>query len=231
MQGPYAHFRKENAHVADKTRKAELLTGLHDGVVEYDEDKTVALANEVVAEGVDAYDAIMDGLAKGMETVGGMYARQEYFVPELLLCADALYAALEILRPHLKIESHAEPRKIVVGVVEGDIHDIGKNLVKVMFDAAGWEVIDLGADVKIERFAAEQQKAGAQVVGISALMTTSMLAMPRIIKMIKEGDPNTRVLVGGAPLNPDIATQYGADGYAPNAGEAVAAAEAILAQS
>lgn len=217
--------------MADETKKAEILAGLHDGVVEFDEDRTVEVANEAVAEGVDAYEAIMDGLAKGMETVGGMYARQEYFVPELLLCADALYAALDILKPHLKKENHAEAKKVVLGVVEGDIHDIGKNLVKVMFDAAGWEVIDLGADVKIERFAEEQKKAGAQVVGISALMTTSMLAMPKIIKMVKDGDPNARVLVGGAPINPDIAGSYGADGYAPNAGEAVAAAMAILAQS
>jgi len=217
--------------VADETRKAEILAGLHDGVVEFDEDRTAEVAHEAVAEGVDAYEAIMDGLARGMETVGGMYARQEYFVPELLLCADALYAALEILKPHLKKEAVTAPKKVVLGVVEGDIHDIGKNLVKVMFDAAGWEVHDLGADVKIERFAEEQKKTGAQVVGISALMTTSMLAMPRIIKMVKDGDPNAKVLVGGAPINPDIASSYGADGYAPNAGEAVAAAMAILAQS
>jgi len=214
--------------MASPHRIAQILQGLHDAVVDFDNERTIALARTAVSEGVDAYDAIMHGLAKGMETVGDLYARQEYFVPELLLCADALYAALEILRPHLKVETHASPHKIVLGVVEGDIHDIGKNLVKVMFDAAGWDVIDLGSDVKIERFAEEQQKTGAQIVGISALMTTSMLAIPKIIKMVKEGDPNSRVLVGGAPLNPNIAANYGADGYAENAGEAVAAAEALL---
>ena len=215
--------------MATAERTTEILQGLHDAVVEFEEEDTVKLAHAAVDEGVDAYDAIMNGLARGMETVGDLYARQEYFVPELLLCADALYAALDVLRPHLKVEAHAEPRKIVLGVVEGDIHDIGKNLVKVMFDAAGWEVIDLGADVKIERFAEEQKKTGAQVVGISALMTTSMLAMPKIIKMVKDGNPNVCVLVGGAPLNPDIANHYGADGYADNAGQAVAAAEAMAA--
>ena len=116
----------------------------------------------------------------------------------------------------------------MLGVVEGDIHDIGKNLIKVMFDAAGWEVLDLGADVKVERFAEEQKTNGAQVIGLSALMTTSMLAMPKIIKMLRDADPNVRVLVGGAPLNADIATAYGADGYADNAGEAVAKAESML---
>ena len=217
--------------MASDERKAEILKGLHDSVVEYEEEKTVEIANAAVEEGVDAFEAIMGGLAKGMETVGDLYVRQEYFVPELLLCADALYAGLEVLRPHLKAESHAEPRKIILGVVEGDIHDIGKNLVKVMFDAAGWEVFDLGADVKIERFAEEQKKCGAQVVGISALMTTSRLALPRIIKMLRDTDSNVRVLVGGAPLNPEIAASYGADGYADNAGEAVQQAVKLLQQA
>ena len=214
--------------MASEERTAEILKDLHDTVVEYEEEKTVEIANIAVEEGVDAFEAIMGGLAKGMETVGELYARQEYFVPELLLCADALYAGLEVLRPHLKADGRPEAHKIILGVVEGDIHDIGKNLVKVMFDAAGWEVIDLGADVKIERFAEEQKKTGAEVVGISALMTTSMLAMPRIIKMLRDGDSTVRVLVGGAPLNADIAASYGADGYADNAGEAVEQAVKLL---
>ena len=214
--------------MASDERTAQILKDLHDTVVEYEEEKTVEIANLAVEEGVDAFEAIMGGLAKGMETVGELYARQEYFVPELLLCADALYAGLDVLRPHLKADGRAEAHKIILGVVEGDIHDIGKNLVKVMFDAAGWEVIDLGADVKIERFAEEQKRTGAEVVGISALMTTSMLAMPRIIKMLRDGDSNVRVLVGGAPLNPDIAASYGADGYADNAGEAVEQAVKLL---
>lgn len=215
--------------MATPEHAAEVLKALHDSVVDFDEDRTIELAQKAVTEGIDAYAAIMGGLAKGMETVGQLYACQEYFVPELLLCADALYAGLDVLKPHLVKGEQAMPRKVVLGVVEGDIHDIGKNLVKVMFDAAGWEVIDLGNDVKIERFAEEQRRSGALVVGISALMTTSMLAMPRIIRMVKEGDPNARVLVGGAPLNAEIARKYGADGYAQNAGEAVAQAERALA--
>ncbi|MFW6150996.1 MAG: corrinoid protein [Chloroflexota bacterium] len=217
--------------MASQERKDELLKGLYDGVVEFEEDRVADLSKAAVEEGVDAYEAIMKGLAAGMERVGELYASQEYFVPELLLCADALYAGLNILKPHLKKIDAGVSRKIVLGVVEGDIHDIGKTLVKVMFDAAGWEVYDLGNDVKVERFAQEQQRIKADLVGLSALMTTSMLAMPKIIKLIRSHDQHVPVIVGGAPLNRDIATQYGADGYAPNAGEAVAEAVRVLGKA
>lgn len=211
-------------------RAMELLKGLHDGVVAFDEDAVVQLSEAAVEEGVDAYDAIMKGLAGGMEKVGELYATREYFVPELLVCADALYAGLDILRPHLKkVAGGGARRKIVLGVVEGDMHDIGKNLVKVMFDAAGWQVYDLGNDVQLDRFAEEQQRTNAEVVGISALMTTSMLAMPRVTKMIKSRNPNVVVMLGGAPITREIAKSYGADGYADNAGEAVGEAVRLVA--
>lgn len=203
-------------------RRKQILKGLYDGVVAFDEDSVVELSKAAVQEGVDAYDAIMKGLAAGMEKVGELYVSQEYFVPELLLCADALYAGLDILRPHVKGRGSEDAgKKIVLGVVEGDVHDIGKNLVKVMFDAAGWEVYDLGNDVQLDKFVEEQQRTGADIVGISALMTTSMLAMPRVTKMIKTRNPNVAVMLGGAPITREIATSYGADGYADNAGEAV----------
>lgn len=214
--------------MADETRKAEILTALHDGVVEFDEDRTVEVANEAIAEGVDAYEAIMDGLAKGMETVGGMYARQEYFVPELLLCADALYAALEILRPHLKIESHAEPRKIVVGVVEGDIHDIGKNLVKMMFEGSGYRVIDLDINVRAERFLDAYHREKPNLVGLSALLTSTIGEMEKVIHTIREYDPQARFIIGGAPITQEFADRVGADGYAPDAGEAVKVGNRII---
>jgi len=121
-------------------------------------------------------------------------------------------------------------RQMVIGVVEGDIHDIGKNLVKIMFEAAGWTVHDLGRDVKIERFAEEQRRTNSDVVALSALMTTSMLAIPEIIRMIREYDHNVAVMVGGAPLTQNIAKSYGADGYADNAGEAVQEANRVISQ-
>ncbi len=202
-------------------RKTELLRELHDAVVAFEEDTSARLCNEALALGIDAYDAIMDGLAAGMATVGKLYEEKEYFVPELLLCSDALYAGLEILRPHIRPGVAHSAGKIIIGVVEGDIHDIGKTLVKTMFEAGGWEIFDLGKDVKLEKFVEELARTDADVVALSALMTTSMLAMPKLIEMLKARKPEVIIMVGGAPLNADIAKQYGADGYANDAISAV----------
>ena len=210
-------------------RREELLRALSDAVVLYDDERAATLSKQALAEGINAFDAVTLGLAAGMEQVGRKFSNREYFVPEVLLCSDALYAGLEILKPHIRAEdSPGVKRQIVLGTVEGDIHDIGKNLVKIMFEAAGWVVHDLGADVKIHRFAEAQAETHAEVVGLSALMTSTMLAMPRIIEQIKTRNPNVAVMVGGAPLNPDIARQYGADCFARNAGEAVREAAGML---
>jgi methanogenic corrinoid protein MtbC1 len=213
-------------------RSQALIAALYDAVVKMDDETVVKTSHLILAEGVDAYAAVTQGLTAAMQKVGELYTNYEYFVPELLLCADALYAGLDILKPHIKLDQSrpAKPRQIVLGVVEGDIHNIGKNLVKIMFDAAGWTVHDLGHDVKLQRFVDEQQRTGADIVGISSLMTTSMLAMPKLIKMIKEKNPATLVIVGGAPLSLNVAKQYGADGYAVNAATAVQEAERLLKQ-
>ena len=210
------------------TEKQTLLKQIHDAVVEYDEEKSADLCQNALAVGLDPYSAIMDGLAAGMDTVGDLYDQKEYFVPELLLCSDAMYAGLEVLRPHVKADEHQAAGKIIMGVVEGDIHDIGKTLVKTMFEAAGWEIFDLGKDVKLERFVEELQRTGADVVALSALMTTSMMAMPKVIQMLRDAKADVGILVGGAPLTADIARQYGADGYAEDAVSAVAAAARLV---
>jgi len=197
------------------------LAALSDAVVAYDEEAVARLSKAVLQEGVEPFDAVTKGLAAGMEKVGELYANQVYFVPELLLCSDALYAGLDILKPHIKAEQQETRLKIVIGTVEGDIHDIGKNLVKMMFEAAGWIVYDLGRDVKLGRFVEEQEKTNSDVVALSALMTTSMLAMPKVIEMIKARNPNVAIVVGGAPLTRDTAKLYGADGFAHSAGSAV----------
>lgn len=216
--------------MASEERTQELINGLYNAVVAMDEQAAAEFSQAVLAEGVDAYDAVTKGLAAAMDKVGELYVKQEYFVPELLLCSDALYAGLHILQPHIKIESIQAKRQIVLGVVEGDIHDIGKNLVKIMFEAASWIVHDLGRDVKLERFVEEQRKTNSDIVALSALMTTSMLAIPEVIRMIREHDPNVAIMVGGAPLTRDIAKSYGADGYADNAGEAVQEAIRMISQ-
>ena len=209
--------------MVSEKRTKEILRGLHEAVINYDEDKTAEWAKIALDEGIDPFIASMEGLANGMIEVGELYNKKEYFVPELLMCADALYAGLNILRPAIKASGRKAEVKgsIVLGVVEGDVHDIGKNLVKMMFEVAGWTVYDLGRDVPLDKFVEEQIRTGSEVVGISALMTTSMLAMPIVVKKLKEKNPNIRIMLGGAPINPDVVEKYGADGYAKTAGTAV----------
>ncbi len=167
--------------------------------------------------------ATLEGLAEGMILVGDLYNKKEYFVSELLLCADALYAGLELLKPAIVASGRISEAKgsIVLGVVEGDVHDIGKNLIKMMFDVAGWTVYDLGKDVPLEKFVEEQLRTDSDIVGLSALMTTSMISMPEIVQKLKEKNPKVRIMLGGAPITPETVEKYGADGYAKDAGTAV----------
>lgn len=209
--------------MASEERTREILTGLREALIGYDEDKVAEWARIALDEGVDPFVATMEGLAEGMIEVGEMYNKKEYFVPELLLCSDALYAGLDILRPAIKASGRESQAKgsIVLGVVEGDVHDIGKNLIKMMFDVSGWTVYDLGKDVPLEKFVEEQVRTDSDIVGLSALMTTSMVAMPEIVKKLKEKNPNVRIMLGGAPISPEIVEKFGADGYAESAGTAV----------
>jgi len=216
--------------MASEERTKEILKELHKAVYEFEEDDAVKWANTALEEGVDPFLATMEGLADGMVEAGEAYNKKEYFVPELLMCADALYAGLDILKPAIDASGREAKVKgsIVLGVVEGDVHDIGKNLVKMMFDVAGWTVYDLGKDVPLDKFVEEQVKTGADVVGISALMTTSMLAMPEVVKRLRAKNPKVRIMLGGAPINPEVAEKFGADGYAKAAGTAVDEAMRLL---
>jgi corrinoid protein of di/trimethylamine methyltransferase len=205
----------------DNQRREEILKRLSDGVVEYDEDRVRTAAQAALDEGLDALDAVMNGLAAGMEIAGDLYDKQEYFVPELLMCADALYAGLEILRPHIKKQSRAIRGQVVIGTVQGDVHDIGKNLVKLMFDAAGFHVHDLGRDVPLEKFVEEQLRTESEIVAISAMMTTTMVGMKKVVQVIREKNPEAAIMLGGAPVTKDVAALFGADGFAGSAGDAV----------
>jgi corrinoid protein of di/trimethylamine methyltransferase len=212
-------------------RRQEILKNLSEGVVEYREDQVKEYSNAALDEGLDAYDAIMNGLAAGMEIVGDLYDRQEYFVPEILMCADALYAGLDILKPHLKKASEASNRgQVVIGTVQGDVHDIGKNLIKMMFDVGGFTVHDLGRDVPLEKFAEEQLRTDAEIVALSAMMTTTMMGMKKVIAMIKQKNPDVAIMLGGAPVTRDVAKLFGADGYAESAGNAVQEAIKMIGQ-
>jgi corrinoid protein of di/trimethylamine methyltransferase len=189
--------------------------------VEFEEDMAREWAQTALDEGMEAFEAIMQGLAAGMETVGDLYDQQEYFVPELLMAADALYAGLDILKPHIKEEDVKNMGQVVIGTVQGDVHDIGKNIIKLMFEVGGFEVHDLGRDVPLEKFVEEQLKTDAEIVAMSAMMTTTMTGMKKVIEMIKEKNPDVAIMLGGAPVTQDVADLFGADGYADKAGNAV----------
>ncbi len=209
--------------MASEERTKEIINEIRQALINYDEDGVGEWAKKALDEGVDPFIATMEGLADGMIEVGELYNKKEYFVPELLLCSDALYAGLDILRPAIKASGRQSEAKgsIVLGVVEGDVHDIGKNLIKMMFDVAGWTVYDLGKDVPLDKFVEEQLRTDSEIVGLSALMTTSMVAMQDIVKKLKEKNPNVRIMLGGAPITQEITDMYGADGYAESAGTAV----------
>ncbi|MBQ5501613.1 corrinoid protein [Selenomonas ruminantium] len=208
----------------------ELHQGLYEAVVDMDEDRAAELARQVVAEGYDAYAAIEDGLSRGMDKVGELYEQEEYFIPELLLCSDAMYAGIDILKPHIVRQENSERHVVVIGVVEGDTHDIGKNLVKIMLESAGFEVIDLGRDIKPQAFLQAAKEHEAEIIALSTLMTTAMPAMKEVIDLLEEKQlrKNYKVVIGGGPISPGFAKKIKADAYAVNAAEAARIAKELV---
>lgn len=209
----------------------KLFQDLAESIVDLDEDKTRATAEQVVAAGIDAFEAIDKGLTPGMEKVSKLFDEQEYFVPELLVAADAMYGGLEVLRPHLTDENHGTPAKVVIGVVEGDTHDIGKNLVRIILETKGYDVYDLGRDVPPRTFVEKAKELGADVIALSTLMTTTMAGMGEVVELLKAEGIRERfkVIVGGAPLSQGFANKIGADGYSANAKSAAELIKRLLA--
>ena len=203
--------------------KKDILQKLSDAVVEMDEDEVIKLSNEIVAKQIDAYDAIEQGLSHGMEKAGKLFEDEEYFIPELLLCSDAMYAGLEILKPHLKTNEHGIKHKVVIGVVEGDTHDIGKNLVKIMLETSGFEIFDLGRDISPQKFIDKAKEVNADIIALATLMTTTMDGMSEVIQLLKKENikGHYKVIIGGGPISQSFADKIGADGYAVNAADAV----------
>lgn len=207
--------------MSTEERKKEILDALRNGVIQYDEDGVKEAAQAALDEALDPNEAIFDGLVSGMEEVGRLFEKQEYFVPELLMSADALYVGLDILKPHVEKMDIGVKGSVVIGTVEGDVHDIGKNIVKMMFDVAGFTVYDLGRDVPLDKFIEEQIKTDSDLVCLSAMMTTTMVGMQKIIDQLKAKNPNVKIMIGGAPVSKEIAEKWGADGYAPDANNAL----------
>jgi corrinoid protein of di/trimethylamine methyltransferase len=207
--------------MATEERTKEIFESLKNAVVEYDEDASKEWAQAALDEGVKVNDAIFDGLVSGMQEVGRLFEAQEYFVPELLMSADALYAGLDILKPHVEQLDLGVKGSVVIGTVEGDVHDIGKNIVKMMFDVAGFTVYDLGRDVPLDKFVEEQLRTDSDLVCLSAMMTTTMVGMKKVIEDLRNRNPNVKIMIGGAPVSQDLAEQWGADGYAADANNAL----------
>ena len=189
-----------------------------------------ALVEQALAEGVDAKVILNEGLLDGMSIIGGKFKRNEVFVPEVLVAARAMNAGMAILEPKL-VEIGNEPiGKAVIGTVKGDLHDIGKNLVVMMYKGAGFEVIDLGVDVEPATFIAKAEEVGADVIGMSALLTTTMQNMKETIDLLNEKGLREKyiVMIGGAPINDSFAEEIGADFYTADAASAAEVAKEAI---
>jgi len=211
--------------------KDDLFNDMARAIVEGDRHAAEALAKEALSRNLDLHEVVEKGYIAGIQKVGDLWERGDYFLPELIMSAECMKAAMAVLRPALERAKMADVSlgKVVIGTIEGDIHDIGKNLVASMMSANGFEVADLGADVKLERFIQAALDMKADFICLSALLTTTMLGQRRFMEVLKERGlrDQFKVLVGGAPVNQKWADSIGADGYAENAPAAVKLAKSL----
>ncbi len=191
-------------------------------VIECNASKVGELTRKLVEEGVKPSEIISEGLISGMNVVGDRFKKGDMYVPEVMMAAKAMHAGMNIVKPLLLEGESSSTGKVVLGTVAGDLHDIGKNLVGMMMESGGMEVVDLGVDVGPEKIPAAVREHKPQVVGLSALLTTTMLAMKDTIEVLKEEGlrDSVKVIVGGAPVTQDFADEIGADGWAPDAASA-----------
>lgn len=200
--------------------KEEILKKITDAIIEFDKDRIKNLVKKGLDLGISPYQILTEGMTKGLTIVGEKYERKEYFLAELVMAAETMKAGMEVLTPYLKAEEVDRRAGIVViGTVKGDIHDIGKNIVVTLLSSAGFEVHDLGVDVPAEKFVEKVKETGADILAMSALLTTTMVEMENVIRLLeKEGlRCKVKVIVGGAPASEEFAKRIGADVYAPDA--------------
>ncbi len=208
----------------------EVLAEISTAVIEGDAEAITELTKDALAEGASAAEILNEGLTPGMEHVGAEFKAGNMFVPEVLRSARAMQTAMDILRPLLAQSGVRAVGKVLLGTVKGDLHDIGKNLVGIMCEGAGFEVRDVGKDVSPEAFVQAVKEFGPDIVGLSALLTTTMRAMESTIRALKEAGVRDRVkvMIGGAPVTQTFADQIGADGYASNAAAAAELAKRLV---
>lgn len=206
-------------------------SGMVDALVVYDADKLTKLVNDALAADTPAADILNKGLIAGMDIVGDKMESGDMFIPEVLMAAKAMGACVEILIPLLSDDDSSTAVKVIIGTVKGDLHDIGKNLVSMMMESAGMEVYDLGVDIDPEEFVARIKEKQAQIVCLSALLTTTMPMMAQTVEAIVESGirDEVKILVGGAPVTQAFADEIGADGFAADAGSASKLAKTLVA--
>jgi len=207
-----------------------LLESIRKAVIEMDDNKVSELVSIALNDKIEPVDILEKGLISGMQEVANLFARREYYVPEVLLSSEAFYAGFDIIKPLIAKSSRQPKAKIVFGVVEGDIHDIGKNIVKVMMEAAGYEVIDLGRDVSSEEFIESVRIEKPDILALSSLMTTTMVHMADILNELEKHNlrSEVKVIIGGAPVNEEFAASIQADGYSADGPSAIKLIEELL---
>ncbi|MBW2480440.1 MAG: B12-binding domain-containing protein [Deltaproteobacteria bacterium] len=208
-----------------------ILEEIISATVDVDEEKSVALARQAMADGMEPFEVIQNGYARGMKIVGEKFATLEYFLPEVMLSADAMTAAIEVLKPYFKDRGKQDSRgTIVIATIQGDMHDLGKNIVKIMLEADGFVVHDLGANVPVRDLIDKAEAVQADIIAASAILTTTMAHMPDISSILDELGMRDRymIMLGGAPVIPQWAREVGADGYGEDASEAVAVARRLM---
>jgi 5-methyltetrahydrofolate--homocysteine methyltransferase len=206
----------------------ERMTNLGETLLAGDVERIRQLTEEALNGGSTPQEILERGLRPAMEALGERFSRGEAFLPELLVAAETMKASMEVLQPAIVRAGIAPRATLLLGTVQGDIHDIGKNLVKMMFEGAGYKVIDLDINVKAERFLEAYHREKPDLVGLSALLTSTIGEMEKVIQAVREYDPEAKFIVGGAPINQAFADRVGANGYAPDAGEAVKVGNRII---
>lgn len=206
------------------------LNELYEAILGGKLEQAQAVTQQAIAEGIEPQSIINDYMVKGMEEIGARFEAGKAFVPNLLMSARAMKGCLELLKPLLKGDSSTSAGRVVIGTVKGDLHDIGKNLVASMLEGCGFEVINLGVDVSSDKFIDAAKANHADIICMSALLTTTMNYMKEVIAAVKVSGlrDQVKVMVGGAPLNNDFAVAIGADGYSSNANDAVALARRLV---
>ncbi|MEJ2567769.1 MAG: corrinoid protein [candidate division WOR-3 bacterium] len=205
---------------------------LKESVIEGDEKRVIEHTQKALDEGIDLEKILNDGFIPGMEVVGNKFQENEIYVPEMLISAKAMKAGMKILEPLLTKAGVKRIGKVVIGTVKGDLHDIGKNLVAMMLEGTGFEVIDAGVDVSAQKFVDLIKETNANILGLSALLTTTMTEIKNVIDTFKEKGlrEEVKIIVGGAPLNAEYASEIGADGYSPDAASAAALAKKLASK-